>query len=366
MIVTPEKLSAAMRRRGNRPVFVIDLAVPRDVDPAVNKLDGVYLYDIDSLRLIAEQSLAVRRQELEACERLIERHVDEFSGVARDHAAIRCRRGGRIAARRPGLVMERLILGSRGSALALAQVELVKAALAAASPELQVEVADHRHLRRSPPGGALRRGVGTGGAERFVHQGNPGSAARRGDRRGDPQPEGPAGPDPRRVGARRRPPPRRYRRYAHFENARRACSPERASAPAACAARHQLRWKHPAVAVAELRGNVPTRLRKLAEDQELDGIVLARAGLDRLGYAIAGGEMRCEAGRFCVAEIDMLPAIGQGAIGIETRKGGEHALRRHRSTRPPIFAFAPSANCCGCSMEIAGLPVGMRTILRGD
>ena len=80
MIVTPEKLGLAMRRRGNRPVFVIDLAVPRDVDPAVNKLDGVYLYDIDALQDIAAQSMVIRRQELTECERLIERHVGEFSG----------------------------------------------------------------------------------------------------------------------------------------------------------------------------------------------------------------------------------------------------------------------------------------------
>jgi len=79
MIVTPEKLTHAMRRRGNRPVFVIDLAVPRDVDPAVNNLDGVYLYDIDALQDIAAQSMAIRRQELVECERLIERHVGEFA-----------------------------------------------------------------------------------------------------------------------------------------------------------------------------------------------------------------------------------------------------------------------------------------------
>jgi glutamyl-tRNA reductase len=80
MIVTPEKLGPAMRRRGNRPVFVIDLAVPRDVDPAINKLDGVYLYDIDALQTIATHSMAIRRQELNECERLIERHVGEFAG----------------------------------------------------------------------------------------------------------------------------------------------------------------------------------------------------------------------------------------------------------------------------------------------
>jgi len=78
-LVTREKLAPVMRARRDRPLFVIDLAVPRDVEPAVNKLDGVYLYDIDSLRAIAEQSLASRRQELSLCEILIERHVAEFS-----------------------------------------------------------------------------------------------------------------------------------------------------------------------------------------------------------------------------------------------------------------------------------------------
>lgn len=88
IVVTPEKLSHAMRKRGNRPVFVIDLAVPRNVDPAVNNIDGVYLYDIDALRGIASQSMAVRLREIAECERLIERHVCEFSGwLANGHAA---------------------------------------------------------------------------------------------------------------------------------------------------------------------------------------------------------------------------------------------------------------------------------------
>jgi glutamyl-tRNA reductase len=80
VVVTPQKLSRAMRLRGNRPLFVIDLAVPRDVDPAVNNLDGVYLYDIDALQGIATHSMSIRRQELSECERLIERHVSEFAG----------------------------------------------------------------------------------------------------------------------------------------------------------------------------------------------------------------------------------------------------------------------------------------------
>jgi glutamyl-tRNA reductase len=60
-------------------LFCIDLAVPRDIEPSVNKLEGVYLYDIDSLQSIASQSMAERRQEVGLCEKLIERHVVEFS-----------------------------------------------------------------------------------------------------------------------------------------------------------------------------------------------------------------------------------------------------------------------------------------------
>ena len=77
-VLTKEKLAPMMRSRPDRPLFCIDLAVPRDFEPAVNDLDSVYLYDIDSLQRIADDSLAVRRQELVICEEMIERHVGEF------------------------------------------------------------------------------------------------------------------------------------------------------------------------------------------------------------------------------------------------------------------------------------------------
>ena len=57
---------------------MIDLAMPRDIDPAVHKLDGVYLYDLDSLQSMAERTLAVRKQESEKCHQLIEYHVQDF------------------------------------------------------------------------------------------------------------------------------------------------------------------------------------------------------------------------------------------------------------------------------------------------
>ena len=78
-VVTREKLQPVMKHRKDRPLFIIDLAVPRDVEAAVNDLEGVYLYDIDALQQIARQSLEVRRREITVCEQMIERHVSDFS-----------------------------------------------------------------------------------------------------------------------------------------------------------------------------------------------------------------------------------------------------------------------------------------------
>ena len=64
--------------RIDRPLFIIDIAVPRDVDPTVNEMEGVYLYDIDALRSVAEQSLAVRRQQMASAEAIIAEHVSDF------------------------------------------------------------------------------------------------------------------------------------------------------------------------------------------------------------------------------------------------------------------------------------------------
>jgi len=78
-VLTAAELAPVMRTRADRPLFCIDLAVPRDIEPAVNDLDGVYLYDIDHLQNVAAQSMAARQQEIALCEQIIERHVGEFS-----------------------------------------------------------------------------------------------------------------------------------------------------------------------------------------------------------------------------------------------------------------------------------------------
>lgn len=77
-LLSREKLAPVVLERIDRPLFIIDIAVPRDVAPDVNALDGVYLYDIDSLQSIAEQSMATRRAQMAAAEEIISEHVREF------------------------------------------------------------------------------------------------------------------------------------------------------------------------------------------------------------------------------------------------------------------------------------------------
>jgi glutamyl-tRNA reductase len=77
-LVSKQALEPVLRERIDRPLFIIDIAVPRDVDPKINELGGVYLYDIDSLQAVAEQSLALRRQQIIAAEEIIGEHVADF------------------------------------------------------------------------------------------------------------------------------------------------------------------------------------------------------------------------------------------------------------------------------------------------
>jgi len=82
-LLTERQLAPLMKKRRQRPLFLIDLAVPLNIEPAVNNLEGVFLYDIDSLQDIAQQTLAVRSRELNFCEVLIEEQVRNFVGWLR-------------------------------------------------------------------------------------------------------------------------------------------------------------------------------------------------------------------------------------------------------------------------------------------
>jgi glutamyl-tRNA reductase len=69
---------AFLHRRRNRPMFFIDIAVPRDVDPAMNKLDGIFVYDIDDLQQVAAAHMEERSREALDAETLIAEEVERF------------------------------------------------------------------------------------------------------------------------------------------------------------------------------------------------------------------------------------------------------------------------------------------------
>jgi glutamyl-tRNA reductase len=68
-----------LQRRKNRPIFFIDIAVPRDVAPEVNDLEGCFVYDIDDLQQVAVQNQAVRSREAEAAESIVTKEVDRYA-----------------------------------------------------------------------------------------------------------------------------------------------------------------------------------------------------------------------------------------------------------------------------------------------
>ena len=89
--------------------------------------------------------------------------------------------------------------------------------------------------------------------------------------------------------------------------------------------KHQLRWKRPDVEIVDLRGNVPTRLRKLATDR-WHAIILAHAGLERLGLDPGRGRMQFEESELFPALLPrevFVPAGGQGIIAMQIRSGDE-------------------------------------------
>jgi glutamyl-tRNA reductase len=77
-VVRETEVRQCMRPRRNRPLFFIDIAVPRDIDPKINELDNAYVLDIDDLKGVVDQNLARREKEAIPAERLVEEEVLKF------------------------------------------------------------------------------------------------------------------------------------------------------------------------------------------------------------------------------------------------------------------------------------------------
>ena len=209
--------------------------------------------------------------------------------------------------------ISRIILGTRGSDLALAQARIVASLLQAAHPALAVETriikttGDKRlDVSLSAPG-SLEKGLFTKELEEALFDRSIDAAVHS---LKDLPTEQPAG---LRVGAileRADPSDVLVSKHDGGLAGLPASAQIATSSPRRKA---QLLHLRSDLRVVEIRGNVPTRLRKLAEDPALDGLLLAKAGLDRLGHHIVPDGLRVSV----IAEI--LPAPGQGAIAIECR-----------------------------------------------
>ncbi|MFH0809303.1 MAG: glutamyl-tRNA reductase [Pseudomonadota bacterium] len=80
IVITAAQVKAVMRRRRMRPIFFIDIAVPRDIDPDINEVSNAYVYDIDDLQNVVQTNISERRREALKAERIVEEEVIKFKG----------------------------------------------------------------------------------------------------------------------------------------------------------------------------------------------------------------------------------------------------------------------------------------------
>ena len=82
-VITEELMRSVVKARKQRPVFFIDIAVPRNVDPRIGTLSNVFVYDVDDLQSVAADNLAVRQREANMAERIVHTEVELFDAWRR-------------------------------------------------------------------------------------------------------------------------------------------------------------------------------------------------------------------------------------------------------------------------------------------
>lgn len=125
-----EQIERVMRRRRRRPLFVIDIALPRDVEPSVGDLDQVFLYNIDDLQVIVRENLARRSGELSQAEAIVEQEVAKFASWLQSREVV------------PTVIA----LRQRFDAIRRAELERLAPKLAALPPDVRARVDDVTRL----------------------------------------------------------------------------------------------------------------------------------------------------------------------------------------------------------------------------
>ncbi len=87
-MVTRAHVETAMKPRRDRPLFIIDIGLPRDVEPSAGEIEQVFLYNIDDLRTIVQENLARRQSQVDLAELMVNEEVDRFESWVRSRAAI--------------------------------------------------------------------------------------------------------------------------------------------------------------------------------------------------------------------------------------------------------------------------------------
>jgi len=212
----------------------------------------------------------------------------------------------------------KIVLGTRGSELARAQTRLVEKAIQTARPEAKIEtkiIVTQGDKARVLDLRAGRKGVFTAEIERVLLAGKVDVAIHSAK---DLPSE--TSPDAEIAAVLPRAPMDDVLVSKHRGGL--ASLPQGATvATGSVRRKHQLLWKRPDLDIIDLRGNVPTRLRKLTENK-WDAIVLARAGLERLGLSASHTETSFEGEQFFLEVLPteiFLPAGGQGIIVLQVR-----------------------------------------------
>lgn len=85
-ILSPEMMERVIRQRKNQPLFIIDIAVPRNADPSINEIDNIFLYDIDNLEAVINDHMESRISEARQAEAIISREVESFMDLRKQRA----------------------------------------------------------------------------------------------------------------------------------------------------------------------------------------------------------------------------------------------------------------------------------------
>jgi glutamyl-tRNA reductase len=129
-VLTRARVEEAMRPRRARQLFIIDIAVPRDVEPGVGQLDQVFLYDIDDLKAIVKENMSRRATEIERAETIVRQEVDKFTAWLQSREVL------------PTVIA----LRQRFDAIRQAELKRLEGKLAPLSPEARERVDEITHL----------------------------------------------------------------------------------------------------------------------------------------------------------------------------------------------------------------------------